>query len=332
MNSKMKTARALAFALVMIAAPAAMAQTVAPNPAIKMTGSTGPFLKERAHIAIPAYEITFITQQQATAVASMEARTRLNTVLANVDQATMKKLTNEAYADLVEQLKAAGFGVLPSEQAVAMAAGVKPVVGNQESKEVGAGITIKKSLKKGYASFGADAAPMLEAFHNPTSPVGGPNMLAALGASGKIGKAAKAADATAIIPALTIDYIDMEASTGSDFLGRAKASANGELSFRLRATSGATLMSAGNAGPGYMQNLRVEKDAEFDAPFAAVDKGGADVRVGTMTATSDSNYQRVDRARGDAVYVDLPAWENLVRSAYKSYNAALVAALVKAKG
>jgi hypothetical protein len=44
----------------------------------------------------------------------------------------------------------------------------------------------------------------------------------------------------------------------------------------------------------------------------------------------DENYQTVARARGDAVVVNLPVWESLVRDAYSGYNAAIVAAVVKA--
>ena len=54
---------------------------------------------------------------------------------------------------------------------------------------------------------------------------------------------------------------------------------------------------------------------------AAVDTGGGGVR-----ALSSGGA-----ARGDAVIVDPTAWSALVRDAYRSYNAAIVAAIVKAR-
>ena len=39
---------------------------------------------------------------------------------------------------------------------------------------------------------------------------------------------------------------------------------------------------------------------------------GAAVNVGSMSSIADDNYLVVQRARGDAVVVDLPVWEGLV--------------------
>jgi len=65
--------------------------------------------------------------------------------------------------------------------------------------------------------------------------------------------------------------------------------------------------------------------------FAKVEEGGAAVNVGTMTSIADDNYQSVQRARGDAVIVDLPVWEGLVRDAYRSFNAAIVASVISGR-
>ena len=46
----------------------------------------------------------------------------------------------------------------------------------------------------------------------------------------------------------------------------------------------------------------------------------------------DESYQAVQRARGDAVVVDLPVWEGLARDAYRSYNAAIVQAIASQQG
>ena len=308
-----------------LAAPAALAQA-----AIKLSGSPGNLLKRRKRVAVPAYHVTFIMQQQATAVAGIGARTRLNTVLTGISEQQMRRLTDEAYADLVAKLKAAGVDVVSAEEARSIAAGVEAVPGNRDIQQVGPTITIGKSIKAGWAAFGASEAPLLKPYHNPGSPTGATG-LAALGANGKLGGAAKAIDASALIPALTIDYADMEAKTGVGMLGGAKASVGGTVQFSLRAVSSATLVGQEDRGAAYAMGWRMTKDLVIPAPFAAVDTGGAGVREGSMTAEADENYVMRDRARGDAIRADPAAWEGLVRQAFTAFNTAVVGEVRKAK-
>lgn len=318
----MRCLSAIACALALASATAA----AEPSGPVTLTGSIGPFFREAQSVAIPAYQVTFITQQQGTAVGNITARARLNAMLAGVDEATMRRLTNEAHADLVAQLQAAGLSVTPAGQARAMANGVAVVTNNSDVRGVGAGITIGRSVRRGYASYGADEAPMLSPFHNPTSPTGGPNMMQALGASNTIGRAAREAGAVAVIPALTIDFINMEASRGDR-----RANVDSEVVFSLRAASGATAMGRGNSGPGYMQVVRMTRDVTWNDTFANVVQGGAEVREGSMTPIPDENYIVQQRARGDAVVADIATWEELVREAYRGFNAALVAEIIEAR-
>lgn len=306
---------------------AASGAAAEPSGPVDLSGSVGPFFRDASGVAIPAYHVTFITQQQGTAVGNISARARLNAVLADVDETTMRRLANEAHADLVTQLAAAGFTVTPADQARAMAANVTPVAGNGDVRGVGAGITVGRSVRRGYASYGADEAPMLAPFHNPTAPTGGPNMMQALGASNTIGRAARDADAVAIVPALTIDFINMETSRGDR-----RANVDTEVVFSLRAASGATIMGRGNSGPGYMQGVRMSRDVSWSDAFATVVEGGAEVREGSMTPIPNENYIVQERARGDAVVADITRWEDLVRQAYRAFNAALVAEITEARG
>ena len=308
-----------------LAAPAAMAQA-----AIKFTGSIGNALKRRKRIAVPAYQITYILQQQATAVAGVGASTRLNTVLMGVDEPMLRKLTDEAYADLVAKFTAAGFDVVPASEAKAITAGVELVPGNADIQAVKAGITIGKSIKSGWAAFGATDAPLIQAYHNPGSPTGAPG-LAAVGANGKIGAAAKALDAACVIPSLRIDYANLEAHGGGGMFSGGRASVGGDLQFSLRAFSGATFVVQEDRGAGYGMAIYLAKDLVDKTPFAKVDEGGAGVRGGARTS-ADSNYILRDHARGDAVWIDPPVWEGLVRKATQTFNTALVEAAVKARG
>ena len=293
---------------------------------VQFSGALGPFARQQAHVAVPAYHVTFITQQQATAAGSIEARARLNAVLAGIDEATMRRLTNEAYADLITRLQAANLSVVPAAQGRALADGVDAVPNNGDTRGVGAGITIGRSVRRGYASYGADEAPMLVPYHNPTGPTGGPNMMQAMGAANTIGRAAREIDAWAIIPALTIDFINMEARRTSS-----TANVSGEVMFSLRAASGASTAGRGNAGPGYMQGVRMMRDVTWTETFAETIQGGAAVREGSMTPIVNENYEVEARARGDAIVADAAAWEALVREAYQAFNTALVAEIVEAR-
>ncbi|MEJ0059298.1 MAG: hypothetical protein WDM79_06925 [Terricaulis sp.] len=302
-------------------------QPASAEAAVELTGSAGPFFQQRAKVAVPAYHVVFITQQEGTAAGSMEARARLNTRLVGVDEATMRRLANEAHADFVAQLQGAGIEVVPAEQNATIAADVEKVPGNGDVRDAGRGITIGRAVRRGYAAFGADAAPLLAPYHNPTSPNGTPNMIQIPGASNKLGRAARVFDAVAVVPALTFDYVSMELTARSD---AANVSAN--LGFALRASSNVAFAGQGNAGPGYYQGMRMREDYTVPTSFIAdVATGGADVNVGTLTAQADENYVMQDRARGDAVYVNLPVWEGLVRDAYKTFNAAVVAEIVEAR-
>ena len=85
---------------------------------------------------------------------------------------------------------------------------------------------------------------------------------------------------------------------------------------------------AGDSGYGTPGELRPKADVVSTTTFSKVEEGGAAVNVGSMSSIADDNYINVQRARGDAVVVDLPVWEGLMRDAYRSYNAAIVASII----
>ena len=73
----------------------------------------------------------------------------------------MRKLADEAYADLRAQFEAAGVPVISEAETQAMVtqAGMERLPGNMEKGGGGPGITIGKSLKRGYVTYGASGAP-----------------------------------------------------------------------------------------------------------------------------------------------------------------------------
>ena len=77
---------------------------------------------------------------------------------------------------------------------------------------------------------------------------------------------------------------------------------------------------------------RAESASLPATPFATVATGEGAVRALSVATVVDSNYIKQDTARGDAVVVNLPVWEGLVRQAFKDYNAAIVAEFKKARG
>jgi hypothetical protein len=120
-----------------------------------------------------------------------------------------------------------------------------------------------------------------------------------------------------------LDFANMDASTSS---GRKRNSANvgGDLAFMIRGVqSGVMMVKVIDRGRMFPAFIRPEGEYGVGTAFATEQEGGASVRPLSIGGNSV--------ARGDAVVVDLPAWEALVRRAFKDYNAAIVAAVVKGR-
>ena len=284
---------------------------------VKMNNAHGAYFKGRSKIAIISYSINYIVAQQATAVGGWGTKARLAATLAGVEEPMMRSLANEAHADLKAQLAAAGVAVASDEEAMGVlrAAAVELIPGNRDDGGGTGGITIGTSVKKAYVSFGADAAPLTN-LYQPGGKVGGLGMLATMGRAGKLNRPGEAIDAVLLAPSLTLDFAEMEAHRGSR-----GASTSGAATFVLRAQSPVNIQNPGPRGMGTPGFMMPAKDYPSATPFAAVDTGGGSVR-----ALSSGGA-----ARGDAVIVDPKAWSALVRDAYRSYNAAIVAAIVKAR-
>ena len=294
---------------------------------VQMTGQSRFLMTGYDRFVIPTYQVNFITSQQATAAASIMSRVRLAMVLVGPDQATMRRLTNEAYADLKAQMTAAGLTVVSEAEAQAMvaAAGYQPLPGNMELTGIGPSITIGAGVRKGWATFGPDAAPALEPFRNLKRTMG--VAFGNIGATNALNRSLLAAEAIAVVPALTVDFVAMSASGGGMF--SRGASASGRPGVAITVDSPCAIHKPARSGPGTPGGLRPRRDVISTTPFAEVVQGGAEVRASaTLSDIADENYQAIQRARGDAVVVDLPVWEDLIRDAYRAYNAAIVAAIV----
>ncbi|PZQ59987.1 MAG: hypothetical protein DI570_15105 [Phenylobacterium zucineum] len=321
------------FAVLAVSATLLAGQAQAQTFPVKLSGASGQVLRG-GPVAVPAYQIAFFTQHQGTAVGGVLTKARLTTSLAGVDEATLRKLSEEAYQDLVAKLKAANVPLLPDDRvkSAIAATGVELTPGNAEVTRIGAGITIGQSVKKAYAAFGAASAPAITGLHNPGNPTGAPG-LNAISMNNKLGAAARAEKAVLVFPSLVLDFARTDAKGGRDFLGRESAGINSDLAFTLSAVSSATVLAS--AGDGRFVNpgwLRMTKDLAVPTPFATVAKGEGAVRALSVSTVTDSNYIDRDAARGDAVVVDVPVWTGLVRQAYGDFNTAVVAEIRKARG
>lgn len=270
-------------------------------------------------------------------MASISARTRLAVVMVGPDQALMRRLTNEAYADLRSQMTAANLSLVSIEETRAMtrASGMAELPGNVEIAGIGPGITIGSSLRKGWATFGPDAAPALTPLLNMRGAgqtgFAAMGAIAAMNALGPFARQPQMADKVAFVPSLVLDFARLEARRPGLFGGA--ASAGGNIAFGVLAASKVTAHKPAPRGPGTPGGFAPREDVFSPTPFAEVVEGGAAVRGGpSFSDTVDENYQAVARARGDAVMINVPVWEGLVRDAYRSYNAAIVEAIRSMQG
>lgn len=285
---------------------------------LKMQGQHGSQFKGKNRVAIGSYGINFVVAQKGTAVAGVGLNSRVVTGLHGVDEATMRRLANEAYADLKAQLSAAGIALATEAEArgVLQQAGTGMLPGNTESNRDG-GITIGKSVKKASVAYGADAAPLTDIFP-ANGKVSGFGMLGAIGKINKLAAPGKAIDSILLFPLLTVDYADTEAKITRTLVGAKRGIVETNVAFGIRTQS---IVNVVNPGHTYGM-FYPAKDVFVETPFS---KGATE-----MTAmANDSAYMMnvVKEEKAGNVAVDLPKWTALVQDAYRAYNAAIVATI-----
>jgi hypothetical protein len=297
-----------------LASPAA-AQTFP----IKWSSHQSSYFRGVGPILLSSYHLTFITSKEATAVAGFGARARLTKSLAGVDEATLRRLSDEAYTDLAARFTAAGFTVVDAEttRGIIAQGGIQLQPGNVSTAQAGQAVVVNSAVSNGHAMFGPSAAPALAPFRPGSNPMSWnaqyPKLIAG-----------QPQNTLAVLPYLVLDFGNLGGAASSGF-GRQKATVGGDLAFTIRGVqSGLILVKALAPGRPWPAYIRPENEPGVATVFATEVPGGAGVRplqVGTDNLT-----------RGDAVVVNLPVWEGLVRQAFKDYNAAIVAAVAKGRG
>jgi hypothetical protein len=290
---------------------------------LKMTGGHSGLFKGRGRLAIPSYSINYIIAQKASAAGGVSVKAKSTTILAGIDEATMRKVVDEAFADLKTQMAAAGLPLATDAEAASVLSksGTALAPGNTYRGGDG-GIVIGKGVKKQFISFGATAAPLTELFQ-PGGKVGGLGAIAKMGSTNKLNEPGGAIDATLIFPSLTLDFAESEVSVSRTLAGGKRASASNEVQFSIRAESPVNIQNPAYKGLGTPGTMRPAKDASTDVAFATVE--------GSTGATSQTNYGSLFDdgmiKNSSLVMADPAKWTELARAAYRSYNAAIVSAI-----
>jgi hypothetical protein len=288
-----------------------------------MIGQHSVLFKGRGKIAIPSYSINYIIAQKASASGGVSVKARSTTILAGIDEALMRRMADEAFADLKAQMTAAGLPLASDAEAagVLTAAGTAMVPGNMQRGGDG-GIVIGKGVKKQFVSFGATAAPLTD-LYPAGGKTGGLSALGKIGAIGKLNKPGEAIDATLVFPSMTVDFAESEVSVSRTLAGGKRASASSEVQFSLRGASPVNIQNPAKMGYGTPGGMRPTKDYPIPGEFATVE--------GASEASSQTNWGSLyddGMVKSSSLVVADPArWTELVRTAYRSYNAAIVSTI-----
>ena len=240
------------------------------------------------------------------------AATTVELVAWGIDAPLLTRIANAAYGDLVSQLKAAGFEVVPLEAARA-AAGFAALKLDSEPYEV---------------EVPADRGNMKGLVVGPVPTGTRRNFPLAKTEFGSFGapELSMTLEAMVVMPNLMFDFASLRSSRSMGF----SANASAELNFGI--------------AKGYSQ-FRVmaskrKQFAEGDFIYAVDDDAIADGNIGRIvdsSSTDNSDQQAFARSLGTAVQarsresstvqIDQPRYERLALSAAKGWNAAFVAAL-----
>lgn len=293
-------------------------------------GGATRYLKNRPKIAVPGYTIGFIQGASASAYgggAGMERNgraTKVATRLVGLTDQMAQDLTDAAYADLVDQLRAAGFEVV---EPAALQASERMRSLARYGEPVGGQGIIDSRATKAWVVYGPRALPPIKGYAFEQ----GLGAIAASGALLAFGKASQELDAVIVNPRLMIDYIDMESSGRRTYSG--SASVDADLRFAINPVSRVDFVwgnERGGAMPGWFTTKGASSPQPFGILAQTADRSDS---VAMHNALVTSGFNSVYRQ--SLVYdaeVSPRRFAALTRSAYRGFNAALVAEIRKARG
>jgi hypothetical protein len=282
----------------------ALAQVGAMLPVeLSMWGAKRAF-RTHPRAVIISYPIRFILGAEA----SGGGRVGIYLTLKGPTEADMQALTAEAHKDLVERLAAIGLPVVPAAEMLANAEFQKlpKTPGGAAYNE---GVLDPMGKRLWYITGCADA-PLHAKW-------GSNNGAAEFSSIGQTAATSRSLDAVALVPYLTLEFTTLAGAVNSGRQG-STAWVGGEVLFGYKPHS-ITYYTAGgkrsieNLGGGIVPKGRV---------LIAPNKLPGQLNSGVQSPNAEL-VKRMGRARIDEFAVDMNAWREWVRLAYRSYNAEL---------
>lgn len=300
-----------------------------PMPIALKSGSTR-YLANRPKIAVPAYTIGYIQGASASAFGGgagsdmVGRRTKIATRLVGLSDQMAQDLADEAHADLLRQLQAAGFTIvdLPALQA---SPGLRSIA--RYGEPVGGQGIIDGRATKAWVAYGPRALPPIKGYAFEQ----GLTAVAASGALMAFGKASQELDAILLNPRLMIDYIDMQSTGQRTYSG--SGSVDASLRFAVNTATRADFVWGNERGGphvGWFAATGFSSPQPFGILAQADDRSDS---VALHNALAGVGFGSVYRQ--SLVYdaeVSPKRFAALTRAAFRGYNAALVAEIRKARG
>ncbi len=278
---------------------------------LNLWGAKGAF-KKHPRAAIVTYPIRFITAAEGNG----GGRVGIFLTLKGPTAAEMRMLANEARGDLAARLEAIGLPVVPPAELLA----------NPEFAALG---TVPGSAKWDGGKLDPMGNRLWHITASPDAPLH-PSWGSTSGSSefsgiGKFNKASRSLNAVAIAPYLTLEFSTLTGSVNSGSRG-STAWVGGEILFGFKPHS-ITYYNAGgqrsieNLGGGFQPKGRI-----LISPTKLPGSLNSNVAV-----PPPEMADRLGRARIDEFAVDMAAWREWVRQAYRGYNAELVRLIAGAR-
>lgn len=271
-------------------------------------------------VFVPSYGISYIHTQNARAVSQGglmggfgggSTRTAsVRTGLTGIRPETYQMIVDEAHADLVAQLRAAGIEVATPEEAAAAATSAPRVAGN--ATDGSAGGTMLGGQSTAWRTLGAAQAPLITGLSGEGAG-GGMGGLAAIGGNQALQRVADASQGLVLAPLLRLDYVNVSSSGRSLLAGTANAEATTAFS-----VAPGTMLQYAARRPGMGASdigwARVTEPAASAEPFATMRSSGGSSGAWVGFGTRSESAVEAVEAR----------WVELARAAYRGFNAGIV--------
>jgi hypothetical protein len=271
-------------------------------------------------VFVPSYGISYIHTQNARAVSQGglmggfgggSTRTAsVRTGLTGIRPETYQMIVDEAHADLLAQLRAAGIEVATPEEASGAASSAPRVAGNATDGSVGS--TILGGASTAWRTLGAAQAPLIAGMAGEGAG-GGFGAMAMIGGNQAMQRIGDASQGLVLAPLLRLDYVNVSSSGRSLLAGTANAEATAAFSVApgTQVAYAARRPGMGASDIGMAQVTQAAASAEsFATMRASGGTSGAWVGFGTR---SEAAVEAVE-AR----------WVELARAAYRGFNAGIV--------